>query len=62
MTLDLPKDNRKRREFAPMIDLVSYAWRLRTFNRALGLHERSLDDWPVDFVEAVLTWGSKLDA
>jgi hypothetical protein len=44
------------------MDLVQAANRLRTFNRALCLHETDLSTWPVDFVETVLVWGDNLDA
>lgn len=59
LTTDLPADNPRRKEVAHLIDLVSRAWRIRTFNQALGTHVTDLDDFPVDFVETVLVWGSK---
>lgn len=46
---------------ASLIQLVTEAWRIRTFNRALGLHETDLTRWPVDFVEAVLIWGPRME-
>jgi len=46
-----------------LIDLISRASRLRTFNRALHLSETDLGAWPIDFVETVILWSqhSKLD-
>ena len=61
MTADLPLDNPKRMEYAPLMALVSHASRLATFNKALNLAERDFSAWPVDFVEAVLVWARETD-
>ena len=56
--LELPADHPKRKEVAPLMRLVSEAWRLATVNKALGTNLTTLDSLPVDFVEAVLIWGT----
>lgn len=58
MMLELPAENQARKDANFMIHLVSEAWRLSTVNRALGTNLTSLDSLPVDFVEAVLVWGT----
>ena len=47
-----------RKEVAPLIQLISHAYRLATVNKALGTNLTSLDSLPVDFVETVLVWGA----
>ena len=61
MTADLPADNPSRKRLEPLMQLVSYASRLSSFNKALNLSERDLSAWPVDFVEAVIGWARETD-
>jgi len=51
-----------RKQAEHLINLVDTAWRIRAFNRALGTNVIDLSVFPVDFVNAVLTWGPRHDA
>ena len=60
MLADLPNDNPKRRELAPLMSLINKASQLRYFNKALGTHLESLDHLPSDYVAAVVAWADVL--
>lgn len=62
MTADLAADNPARKRLEPLMQLISHASRLATFNKALNLSERDFSAWPVDFVEAVIGWARETNA
>jgi hypothetical protein len=44
----------------PVMALIDQASRIRLFNQALGVSVLDISPYPVDFIEAVITWAGEL--